>query len=181
MSAPSGERFEQFIALFARHQARLARYILVLLPHASDAEDVLQEAAITLWRRFDDYEPGTNFYCWACRTAYLKILEHQRRGGSRHAILDPDVLDSMVVDLAENAGWLDARLTALRSCLGKLRPHDRQLVERRYFDGERGERIASDLGRPANSVYQSLGRIRRMLLACVTRALASAGVEGGVP
>jgi RNA polymerase sigma-70 factor (ECF subfamily) len=33
------------------------------------------------------------------------------------------------------------------------------------------------LGRPANSVYQSLGRIRRVLLECVRRRMASGAVQ----
>ena len=171
-------RFEEFISLFMRHQSRLARYVLVLLPHATDAEDVVQETAITLWRRFEEYEPGTNFYAWSCRTAYLKILEHRRRCGSHRAILDPDVLENMAVDFAIQNELLDAQLGALRKCLGRLRPGDRELVERRYMRGEKGERIAVDIGRPANSVYQSLGRIRRTLLECVSRVLAAAGPEG---
>ncbi|NLE38782.1 MAG: sigma-70 family RNA polymerase sigma factor [Pirellulaceae bacterium] len=171
-------RFEEFISLFMRHQARLARYVLVLLPHASDAEDVVQETAITLWRRFDEYKPGTNFHAWACRTAYLKILEHRRRCDSRQAILDPDVLENLAVDFSVQNECLDAQLGALRDCLGKLRHGDRELVERRYMKGERGDQIAMDLGRPANSVYQSLGRIRRTLLECVNRALAVAGPRG---
>jgi RNA polymerase sigma-70 factor (ECF subfamily) len=33
------------------------------------------------------------------------------------------------------------------------------------------------MGRPANSVYQSLGRVRRVLLECVRRRLATGGVQ----
>jgi RNA polymerase sigma-70 factor (ECF subfamily) len=33
--------------------------------------------------------------------------------------------------------------------------------------------VARQLGRPANSVYQSLSRIRRTLLDCIKRRLAA--------
>ena len=42
-------------------------------------------------------------------------------------------------------------------------------------DADRPARVAEDLGRPINAVYQSLGRIRRTLMECVNRQLASLG------
>ena len=56
---------------------------------------------------------------------------------------------------------MEARRLALLACLGKLRKADRELIEERYASGENGLSVARKLGRPANSVYQSLGRIRR--------------------
>ena len=179
MSSSSDAQFEEFIALFIRYQSRLVRYVLVLLPHANDAEDIVQETAITMWRRFRDYTPGTNFYAWGCRTAYLKVLEHQRHNSRRQAILDPDVLEHLAVEALDKNQVSDARTAALERCLKKLRPRDRELIERRYMRGEKGQHIASKLGRPANSVYQSLGRIRRTLLECITRNMTAAGPEGG--
>ena len=59
------------------------------------------------------------------------------------------------------------------ACLARLAPSDRELIRRRYSPGETGKSLAEALGRPANSVYQSLGRIRRTLLECIKRRLAA--------
>ena len=82
----------------------------------------------------------------------------------------------------------DAPRAALAECLGKLRPGDRDLIERRYTPGVTAKQIAADLGRPANSVSKSLGRIRRMLLECIERTLRAAArlsgetpLQGGAP
>ena len=55
----------------------------------------------------------------------------------------------------------------------KLQQEDRDLIQRRSQPGHSGTEIAEVLGRPANSVYQSLGRIRRTLLECVQRRLSA--------
>jgi RNA polymerase sigma-70 factor (ECF subfamily) len=68
---------------------------------------------------------------------------------------------------------LDLRRQALEQCLGTLREKDRELIKNRYQPGTSGKYEAENLGRPANSVYQSIGRIRRTLLECIRRRLAT--------
>ena len=63
--------------------------------------------------------------------------------------------------------------SALLVCLARLAPADRELIRLRYAPSETGKSLARKLGRPANSVYQSLSRIRRALLECVKRRLAA--------
>jgi RNA polymerase sigma-70 factor (ECF subfamily) len=61
----------------------------------------------------------------------------------------------------------------LLQCLQKLKARDRELIQQRYAPGESGKHLAGALGRPANSVYQSLGRIRRTLWECIQRRLSA--------
>ena len=42
-----------------------------------DAEDVLQEANLVLWRKFDQYQEGTNFFAWACQIIRYEVLKYQ--------------------------------------------------------------------------------------------------------
>ncbi|MGB0581965.1 MAG: sigma factor [Limisphaerales bacterium] len=46
-----------FVAEFAQCQGKLQAYIRSLLPHRADAEDVFQKTSMTLWRKFDQWEP----------------------------------------------------------------------------------------------------------------------------
>ena len=72
-------------------------------------------------------------------------------------------------DAIEQADELELRRQQLAVCLSKLRNKDRELIQQRYSVGESGKSVAELLGRPINSVYQSLSRIRRTLLECVNR------------
>ncbi len=54
------EKFDprsRFIQLFTSHEKQIYRYILSLMPHSQDAQDVLQETAIALYNKIEDYDP----------------------------------------------------------------------------------------------------------------------------
>jgi RNA polymerase sigma-70 factor (ECF subfamily) len=141
-----------FVSLFLADQRRLYRYIVALLGTEQDAEDVLQETAAVLWKKFADFKPGTSFLAWGCKIAYLTVLEHRRRKGKRLALLDPDVLEHLAAMLPPGEGPQQLRLDALEHCLGKLNPIDRELVDRCYAPQVKIKAIAAELGRPETSV-----------------------------
>ena len=72
----SGEntQHDRFMRLFVEHQPRVYGYIRSLLFQKADADDVMQETAALLWKKFDEYEAGTHFDRWAMRVAF-----HQTR------------------------------------------------------------------------------------------------------
>jgi RNA polymerase sigma-70 factor (ECF subfamily) len=176
---PDSDRAEEFMALFTAHHRRLFRYILALLPRLHAAEDVLQETNLVLWRRFDEFRPGTDFYAWAARVAFLQVLKY-RKGSRRESFaLDDDILETLASRAMEHTSYLDAAREALQTCLSKLRTEDRELILRRYMAGDSGKKVASELGRPQNSVYKSLGRIRQGLLLCIQRTLSRTVLPGG--
>jgi RNA polymerase sigma-70 factor (ECF subfamily) len=169
--APPGD----FVSLFLADQRRLHRYIVTLLGRQQDAEDLLQETAAILWRKFGDFQPGTSFYAWACRAAYLNVLEYRRQRRRDATLLDADVLEKLALFYAAEEGTFEEfQIEALEKCLEKLIAKDRQLVERCYTTtGIRAKQVAEELNRPADSVYRSLGRIRKSLLECLRRAAAA--------
>lgn len=168
----------EFVKLFLAEQRGVYRFILSLVAVPQDAEDLLQETAEVLWRRFDEFRPGSNFFAWACQIAHYKVLEYRRRHG-REALLDEDVLEQVAAVAASKDAAIDVRRSALEQCLAKLSTKDRALLDRRYAPQGSSKSIAADLGRPANSVSKSLGRIRRSLLECIRRTLAATEREGG--
>ncbi len=48
----------RFMRLFLENERRIFGFILTLLPHWADAEDVFQETAGVLWNKFDDFQSG---------------------------------------------------------------------------------------------------------------------------
>lgn len=176
---PGAEGVEEFLRLFGTHRRRLYQFILSLVSNLQDAEDVLQETNIILWRKFADYQPGTNFYAWAARVAHFEVLKLRRKLSREAVLLDDAVLEQVAADARDGADSLEAVRDALQKCLQKLSPADRELIARRYGTGSRGKAVAEQLGRPANSVYKSLGRIRQALLECINRGLRLADRPGG--
>lgn len=163
----------EFIKEFTRHQRPMFLYILSQVRNPVEAEEILQETNLVIWKKFEVFELGTNFLAWACRIArfeVLKFLDRNRR--DKHYFQD-ELMQQLADESLEEADEWELRREALAECLQKLRPKDRDLIQQRYAPGETGKQLADEIGRPLNSVYQSLGRIRRNLHECIQRYLAA--------
>lgn len=163
----------EFVQEFTRNQRRLYLYILAQVGRPTDAEEILQETNLVVWRKSAQFEPGTSFFAWTSRVALFEVLKHRERRARDKLRFSPEFVESVAEEALEASENWEERRKALSICMGKLRPQDRELIRRRYSPGENGISVAEDLGRPINAVYQSLGRIRRALMECVNRQLSA--------
>jgi RNA polymerase sigma-70 factor (ECF subfamily) len=67
-----GEGSERFVRLFVETQRQILRYIPTLVPDVEVAQEILQETAVDLWRKFDQYDPALPFAPWACRFVFCR-------------------------------------------------------------------------------------------------------------
>ncbi len=171
--APAGVPEVEFARLFTQFQRRLYLYILAQVTNAIDAEEILQETNVIAWTKFRQFQPGTNFLAWASQIATFEIMKYRSKRRRERLQFSEEFLKAVAQESLDRADELERRRTALMVCLQKLRPRDRELIQQRYAPGESGKGIAGTLGRPPNSVYQSLGRIRRSLQECIQRQLAT--------
>jgi RNA polymerase sigma-70 factor, ECF subfamily len=171
------DRVAEFLELYSSHYPRLQFYVTALLPTANDASDVLQETSMVLWRKFDSFEIGTNFFAWACKIARFQVMKYRERQGRSARLFDTSLLEKLAVEACDERLVRGVPLQALENCLGKLAEGDRTLIRQRYQPNTTVQQLASDIGRSANSVSKSLGRIRRVLLECIDRTLALEGRE----
>tara|TARA_B100000470_G_C19761514_1_gene378601 strand:+ start:690 stop:1265 length:576 start_codon:yes stop_codon:yes gene_type:complete len=166
---PAAGPREEFIKLFTKYQRRVFLFILSQVPNPVDAEEIHQEANVIIWRKFDRFELGTNFLAWACQIATYEVLKYRERQRRDRHLFSDEFVRQVASDAIEQADELEQRRQHLAVCLSKLRNEDRELIQQRYSAGESGKSVAELIGRPINSVYQSLSRIRRTLLECVNR------------
>jgi RNA polymerase sigma-70 factor, ECF subfamily len=164
---------DEFVQLFTKWQRRLFLFILAQAPNPVEAEEILQETNLVIWRKSHTYTPGTNFYAWGCRIAVLEVLKSRDRRRRQATLMSEAFVEAVAREAQDSVDSLEERRRALLACLARLAASDRDLIRRRYAPGETGKTVARQLGRPANSVYQSLTRIRRTLLECIKRRLAA--------
>src|SRR5215217_4251332 len=69
---------EVFIRLLTAEQTQLFSYIVMLLGDVNDANNVLQQANLVLWRKIDEFDINTNFHLWARKVAYYQTLAFLR-------------------------------------------------------------------------------------------------------
>lgn len=164
-------RTADFMRQFTAHQRQIYAYIRTLLVNPADADDVWQNTNLVLWKKFDTYEQGTNFRAWAYRIAHFEVLNHRAKAGRSGPQFSEGFLDQIAGEVEKQSDQLEARLGALRVCLGTLSERDRDLIERRYEKDATGDSVADAVGRSRRAVYKSVTRIRRSLLDCVRARL----------
>src|SRR5438094_6774627 len=145
------EKGKAFLRLFLQNERRFYAYILTLLPHRADADDVLQEASLVMWDKFDDRHPPDDFAAWGCRIAYFKVLDFYKKGRRCRVKFSQALLDHVAETASEQAAALrlDDRREALTACLEKLPPRDQDLLARRLAPGATTQSAAAAVGRSA--------------------------------
>ncbi|MBY0459134.1 MAG: sigma-70 family RNA polymerase sigma factor [Gemmataceae bacterium] len=174
---PAPDKHKQFLRLFLQNERRLYAYILTLLPHRADADDVLQETSLTMWDKFDPDAPPTEFLAWARRVAYHKVLDFNKKSTRAHARLSQIFLRRLAETAAQQCDELrlDDRREALATCIEKLPPQDRDLLARRFADGATTQSTSEQLGRSVDAVYKALAKVRENLFRCVQHTLTKEG------
>ena len=59
MDEATSPRDDRIVELLTGVQQQLTRYVRTLVPNRSDAEEVLQETNLFIWRHSEQYELGT--------------------------------------------------------------------------------------------------------------------------
>jgi RNA polymerase sigma-70 factor (ECF subfamily) len=175
--APNSAKTKLFLRLFLQNERRVYAYILTLLPNRPDADDVLQEASLVMWDKFDERQPPDDFAAWGCRIAYFKVLDFYKKSQRCRVRFSQAMVEHVAETGVEQAATLrlDERREALTRCIEKLTPRDRDLLTRRFAAGATTASTAAQVGRSVDAVYKALAKIRQALLDCVTRTLAQEG------
>ena len=165
-----------FAALYSRWHLPLLRYIMTLVPHREQAEDILQNTARRLWEKFDRYDPEQPFWPWARKFAYFEALRHRKTYAVRSArVFSDEMIETLAEERIEQEDVLDERRAALDGCLEKIDGPSRQLLMERYGDERSITEVAERVGKSRNALYLVLHRLRKTLIQCVNRQLRIEG------
>jgi RNA polymerase sigma-70 factor (ECF subfamily) len=163
------DRNDEFLRLMTQFQGRLFGYILSLLGDPDRANDVLQEANMVLWRDSKEFRPGSNFKAWAFRVAHFQVMAHRQKQIRDKLVFEDDLLEAVAFGARECDETFDARRERLAGCLEKLAEPHRELLRRRYAEGESLDVLGKWKGMTSNAVTQALFRIRQSLISCVAK------------
>ena len=163
------DRSELFIKLLAENERRLTAYVMTFVPRAADADDILQEMKLGLWRSFDRFEVGTNFGAWARQAAFNRIMDFRRRKGreSKRLVFSDSCVESIADAFERDVDLIEAKSERLSDCVARLRPDHARIISLRYSETLSVEEIAERVGRSAGATYRVLSRIRLALRDCV--------------
>lgn len=162
---------DEFVQLLIANQPRLFAYIISLVPNWADADEIFQECSLVLWSKRNEFITGTNFLAWSCQIALNKVFNHRKQQSHSRLVFDDEFLNLVAAERLAGEERLEERATALSHCIEKLRSRDRDLLSHWYQRKGTTKHVAQQMGRPLDTVYKALKRIRGSLLDCVTRSL----------
>lgn len=185
------DRHEEFLRLFLTHQGDVRAFVGSLLRQPAARDDVVQETALVLWRKFDTFDPSRSFGAWARGIAANLVRQRLEKEGRHAQSLPPEVLPAIVAAYDRTAGYSTAerggpdgghgdspqqsRRDALELCLKELPDKSRSLLSLRYEEGLSSAKAAERVGSMADAIHKALSRIRLKLEACIERRLRLAG------
>jgi len=164
-------RMDEFVRLLGQNQRRLYVYVMSMVPNLTDAEEILQETNLLLWRDFDRFQRGTNFAAWACKVALNQTLTWRKRKRRDKLQFTSEFIEAVAAETSAEAERLEERAIRLAHCIEMLPEKHRRLLSSRYRDQREIEAISREEGRTPGAVYRSLSRIRASLHECVSRSL----------
>jgi len=168
---PAPDRTQEFLELLTQHDRALSVYVYSLVQNSVEADDILQQTKMTLWRCFDQFETGTHFLAWARKTAFHQVLTFRRQKKREHLPLSEETLELLHHEVEKLGDQGEGRREALKACLAKLPTAHRQMVMLRYFEDLEIDQVAERVKSTVAAVYRALSRIRLTLHQCVEKQL----------
>lgn len=136
-----------FDRLFSVYGIRLYHFALGYLKSKEDAEEVMQEVFLKIWRNRKTLKPDTSFKSYVFTIAWHHILELFERAGKRqeykHHILEETIAFSDDLDERINFRLLLERVELL---ISQLPQRQREVLIKKKKEGLSIKEIADDLG-----------------------------------
>ena len=149
---------------------KLFAVCLRILGERGEADDVLQEVYMTVWRKAGTFDPALSSpMTWLIAIARNRAIDHLRaHGQNRH--MDPI---EEAVELADDKPTADAALQSaqeqaqLQRCLDTLAGHERAALRGAFFDGNTYEELAERMKVPLGTMKSWIRRAMIKLKACL--------------
>lgn len=169
----SSENHEYFYQLMKRYEPKLLRYIRKMIPrNPDDAEDVLQEVFLKVYKNQKGFNPKLKFSSWIYRITHNEIVNLYRKKKSEKGILSIDdtdrdnrALNHMLADTLDiQKDYLSGeRREKVLGALSHLPASYRDMLVLRYFEEKSYSEISDILRKPPGTVATTLNRAKDML------------------
>jgi RNA polymerase sigma-70 factor (ECF subfamily) len=166
---PDGDR-AALQTVYRLTSAKLFGVCLRILGEHGEAEDVLQEVYVTVWRKAADFDARrASPMTWLIAIARNRAIDRLRASrGSRNM----EAIDT-ATDVADSAANADVALVTLQEhvklhgCLDGLASHERAALRGAFFDGSTYEDLATRMKVPLGTMKSWIRRAMVKLKACL--------------
>ncbi len=169
LAMAEGDR-SAFLSIYDATGPKLFGVCLRVLHDRAEAEDVLQEAFLKIWRNADRYRAnGFSPMTWLITVARNSAIDRLRARKARGESLDvaeqlPDHRPT-----PEAAAIASSERTRVHGCLEELKPDRAGAVKGAYLDGLTYQELADRYDVPLNTMRTWLRRSLLSLKECLSR------------
>jgi RNA polymerase sigma-70 factor, ECF subfamily len=140
-------------AVYDRYRLILFGLVLRILHDRQEAEDVLQEVFLQVWRRASDFDEARGrAFTWLVTIARSRALDRLRVIGSRARVAQAAAESTTTEADGVDHAWQSEQGEIVRQALAELPEDQRQALLLAYFQGLTQTEIAAQLGAPLGTV-----------------------------
>lgn len=156
-----------FSCLVERYESKLMRYIRrISAATQEDAEDLLQEIFVKVYRNLNDFDPDLKFSSWIYRIAHNQVISSWRKTKSRPQVVkfeaDEDFLKFIAsdVDLARDT---ERKFTGeqVRKTINDLDEKYKEVLVLKFLEGKDYQEISDILEKPLGTVATLINRAKK--------------------
>jgi len=152
-AALNGDR-HAYGCLFKRHERSVQAVALRVLGDHHAAQDAVQDAFITAYKKLGSLRNGSSFGPWVRKIARRQAISIGRRTRSNR-VVKQTIADAVV---ESSDGRIDEPDSRLLNAVIRLPKHEREVIMLHYFDGHTTKTISEMTGRSRGTVTMQLSR-----------------------
>jgi RNA polymerase sigma-70 factor, ECF subfamily len=156
-----------FACLVERYEPKLMRYIRrISAATQEDAEDLLQDVFLKVYRNLNDFDPSLKFSSWIYRIAHNQVISNWRKSKTRPQVLkfeaDEDFLKFIASDV-DLAGDTERKFSGeeVREFLKRLDDKYREVLVLKFLEEKDYQEISDILEKPLGTVATLINRAKK--------------------
>ena len=158
-----------FNILYNNYSGALFGVINKIVQSDDDANDLLQDTFLKIWRNIDNYDPSKgSIFTWMMNIARNLSIDRVRSADFRDSSQNISMEQNIIYQVdSEHQTVMDVDSIGLRKVVDNLKPEYRQLIELVYYQGYTQAEVSEEYGIPLGTVKTrikaAVGSLRAML------------------
>jgi RNA polymerase sigma-70 factor, ECF subfamily len=158
-----------FSILYNNYSGALYGVINRIILSEDDANDLLQDTFLKIWRNIDNYDPSKgSIFTWMMNIARNLSIDRVRSADFRDSSQNISMEDNVIFQVDNEYQTVqDIDSIGLKKVVDNLRPEYRQLIDLIYYKGYTQAEVSEEFGIPLGTVKTrikaAVGSLRAML------------------
>jgi len=150
-------------------QLPLYNFILTLVPHKQDAEDILQKTNLIICEKAESYDHSKSFKGWAFAIAKFQVMAFRTKNYRSKVSFSNELTENLAEEYVDHV-TPHLKKEALNRCYKKLPEHMKKIAHLRFKNSLSLKEISTSTNRSIGAISSTLHRIRENLMKCIKDA-----------